>query len=256
MTAQPQAGAALVQQPQLRRRQQGLSFLVHGNAKVGKSTFADSGPVPRVVFDVEGSSTWTPSRKIEWDPTREQPPRWDGTWDTAIVMVREARDVASGYRWLSSGQHPFNSCTVDSLTEYQQRVIDQMVGTGQMKREDWGGMLRQLSSMARQFRDLIINPVKPLWAVTFVAGTKYDEKIAKWRPMVQGQSQDYLPYYVDVLGYLGAQQDGTRLIFIGPHPNYETGERLGGRLPNTMQIGDPSHPGYTAESMLAQVLQG
>ena len=250
----PAAYQQPIQQPQ--RRAQGLSFLVHGLPKQGKSTLADSGPKPCVVFDVEGSSYWTPSRKIYWDPDREPPPVPDGTWDTAIVLVREARTVASGYRWLNSGQHYFKSGAMDSVTEVQQRVIDSLVGAGQMKRENWGEVLRQISSMVRQFRDLITHPVNPLWSMTFVAGTKYEEKLGKWRSMVQGQAQDFLPYYVDVLGYLGAQQDGTRLMFIGPHPQYETGERLGGRLPNIMQIGDPDHPGYTIESMLRQVLQG
>lgn len=262
MTVQPyqqqQVPAAYNQQPvqQLRRRMQGLSFLVHGNPKAGKSTFGDSGPKPGFVLDVEGSSWWTPSRKIDWDPDRDPPPVPDGSWDTAIVMVREARTVASTYRWLNSGQHPFKSGCMDSVTEIQQRIIDQLAGSGKIEREHWNALLRQVSTMVRQYRDLITNPIRPLWSMTFVAGTKYDDKIGKWRSMVQGQAQDYLPYYVDVLGYLGAQQDGSRLMFIGPHPQYETGERLGGRLPYTMQIGDPYHPGYTIESMLTQVLQG
>jgi hypothetical protein len=258
MTVQPyqqQIPAAYVQMQPPRRQVQGLSFLVHGLPKAGKSTFADSGPAPRVVLDVEGSSYWTPSRKIYWDPVREpQPPQPDGTWETAIVLVREARTVAATYRVLNSGQHPFNSCSMDSVTEVQQRVIDDLAGSGKIERDHWNALLRQVSSMVRQFRDLITHPVKPLWTMTFVAGTH--QKDGRWRPMVQGQAQDYLPYYVDVLGYLHALQDGNRFMFIGPHPQYETGERLGGRLPFTMQIGDASHPGYTAESMLTQVLQG
>jgi AAA domain len=252
MTVQQQP-AAFVRQPQ-QRKAQGLSFLVHGLPKAGKSTFADSGPVPRLVLDVEGSSYWTPSRKIYWDPLREPPPVPDGSWDTAIVLVREARTVSATYRVLNSGQHPFNSCSMDSVTEIQQRVIDDLAGNGKIERDHWNALLRQVSSMVRQYRDLITHPVKPMWTMTFVAGTHLKE--GRWRPMVQGQAQDYLPYYVDVLGYLGAQQDGNRLMFIGPHPQFETGERLGGRLPYTMKIGDVYHPGYTAETMLTQVLQG
>jgi len=252
MTVQQQP-AAFVRQPQ-QRKAQGLALLVHGLPKAGKSTFADSGPVPRLVLDVEGSSYWTPSRKIYWDPLREPPPVPDGSWDTAIVLVREARTVSATYRVLNSGQHPFNSCSMDSVTEVQQRVIDDLAGNGKIERDHWNALLRQVSSMVRQYRDLITHPVKPMWTMTFVAGTHLKE--GRWRPMVQGQAQDYLPYYVDVLGYLGAQQDGNRLMFIGPHPQFETGERLGGRLPYTMKIGDVYHPGYTAETMLTQVLQG
>lgn len=251
MTVQQQAPALI--RPQ-RRRMQGLSFLVHGLPKAGKSTFADSGPKPCVVLDVEGSSYWTPSRKIYWDPMREPVPVYDGTWDTAIVLVREARTVMATYRVLDSGQHPFNSCGMDSVTEVQQRIIDDLTRGQQMDRDKWGALLRQINAMVRAYRDLITHPVKPMWTMTFVAGTHLKE--GRWRPLVQGQSQDYLPYYVDVLGYLGAERDGRRLMFIGPHPSYETGERLGGRLPYIMQIGDASHPGYTAENMLAQVIQG
>lgn len=259
MSVQPyqqQVPAAYNPQPmaQLRRQAQGLSFLVHGLPKAGKSNFADSGPAPRVVLDVEGSSYWTPSRKIYWDPMREPPPQPDGSWETAIVLVREARTVMEVYRVLNSGQHPFNSASMDSVTEVQQRVIDDLTGGRPMDRDKWGSLLRNVNQMVRAYRDLITHPVKPLWSMTFVAGTHLKE--GRWRPLVQGGAQDYLPYYVDVLGYLGAERDGTRLMFIGPHPQFETGERLGGRLPNTMMIGDPSHPGYTVETMLAQVLQG
>lgn len=235
------------------RRMQGLSFLVHGMPKAGKSTFADSGPVPRLSLDVEGSSFWTPSRKIYWDPMRQPPPVPDGTWDTAIVLVREARTVMEVYRVLNSGQHPFNSASMDSVTEVQQRVIDDLAKGQQMDRDKWGALLRQVNAMVRAYRDLITHPVHPLWTMTFVAGTHQRE--GRWRPMLQGQAQDYLPYYVDVLGYLDAQPNGSRHMLIGPHPQFETGERLGGRLPYDMLIGDASHPGYTAETMLAQVLQ-
>lgn len=232
---------------------QGLSFLVHGMPKAGKSTFADSGPVPRLSLDVEGSSFWTPSRKIYWDPMCQPPPVPDGTWDTAIVLVREARTVMEVYRVLNSGQHPFNSASMDSVTEVQQRVIDDLAKGQQMDRDKWGALLRQVNAMVRAYRDLITHPVHPLWTMTFVAGTH--QRDGRWRPMLQGQAQDYLPYYVDVLGYLDAQPNGSRHMLIGPHPQFETGERLGGRLPYDMLIGDASHPGYTAETMLAQVLQ-
>jgi hypothetical protein len=108
--------------------------------------------------------------------------------------------------------------------------------------------------MIRAYRDLITHPVKPLWSMSFTAGTKFDERTGKWRPMIQGQAQDYAPYYVDILGYLSALQDNTRQLLIGPHPQFETGERVGGRLPYALLIGDPTHPGYTIETMLRQVL--
>lgn len=238
------------------RRAQGLSFLVHALAKAGKSSFGDSGPRPRIILDVEGTSYWTPSEKIYWDPLRQTVPDPREGWESAIVLVREARTVMETYRILNSGQHPFNSGTMDSVTEVQQRIIDELTAGKQMDRDKWGALLREVSGMVRAYRDLITHPTKPLWSMTFIAGTKFDERVRKWRPMVQGQAQDFLPYYVDILGYLDALPDGTRNMLIGPHPNYETGERVGGRLPYALQIGYPGRPGYTIETILRQVLQG
>jgi len=254
--AYPNAQAGFVGVPRPARRLQGISALVHGLAKAGKSSLADSGPPPRLILDIEGTSFWTPSRKVYWQPEYEPVPRWDESWDSCVVLAREARTINATYRILASGQHPFKSASVDSVTEFQQRIIDERVGYDKIGRDDWGVLLRQVSWATRQWRDLITHPTNPLWTVTFVAGTHLDGKTAKWRPLVQGQVGDFLPYYVDVLGYLGAMPDQSRHLLIGPHPQYETGERVGGRLPYSLPIGYPGRSGYTMESMLAQVLAG
>lgn len=250
------------------RRAQGLSSLIHARSKAGKSCLANSGPTPSAILDVEGASYWTPKRKIYWDPQREPMPDPEDqhltagygqpsitpAWESAIVLARDAASVFSFHQVLDSGRHPFKSLSVDSFTEVQQRVADDMASMKQLSRDQWGAMLRQLNSLARRFRDLVTHPVNPLWSVAFVCGSHYDQRMNKMRPMIQGQAQDYLPYYVDLLGYIEPQQDGTRYLLIGPHPNYETGERVGGRLPFTMQVGYPGRPGYTIEDMLLQVL--
>lgn len=263
MTIQPDLRAATQQQyPELRgpqhngRRVQGISALVQGLAKAGKSSLADSGPVPRLIVDIEGTSFWTPSRKVYWNPVTEPVPRPDGSWDSCVVIAHNAAVINATYRVLASGQHPFNSASVDSITEFQQRIIDELVGWKKVGRDEWGVLLRQVSWATRQWRDLVTHPVKPLWTLTFVAGTHWDEKLNKWRPLVQGQVGNFLPYYVDLLGYLGAMPDESRWLLIGPHPNYETGERVGGRLPGQMPIAYPGRQGYSMESMLAQVLAG
>ncbi len=239
-----------------RRKVQGISCCVHGLAKAGKSSLGDSGPVPRLIVDIEGTAFWTPSRKIEWNPMTEPVPRADGSWDSCLVIAKEARVIQQVYKVLASGAHPFNSACVDSITEFQQRIIDERVGWGKVGRDDWGVLLRQVSWATRQWRDLITHPTKPLWTLTFVAGTHWDERLSKWRPLVQGQVGNFLPYYVDILGHLGAFPDQSRHLLIGPHPSYETGERVGGRLPYSLPIGYPGRDGYTMESMLAQVLAG
>lgn len=251
--------AAPQQYPELRqpqRRVQGISALVYGFAKAGKSSLADSGPAPRLILDIEGTSFWTPSRKRYWNPMTEPIPRPDGTWDTCVVLTRDINTIDLTYRILASGQHPFNSVSVDSVTEMQQRIIDERVGWKKIERDDWGVLLRRVSWVTRQWRDLVTHPVHPIWTLTFVAGVHMDGRTGRWRPLVQGQVGDFLPYYVDVLGYLGAMPDQSRQLLIGPHPQYETGERIGGRLPYSLPIAYPGRNGYTMESMLQQVLAG
>ena len=274
MTAPVGQYYAQPQQPQQyqppRPRLQGLSWFIHGHAKAGKSSLGDSGPRPRLIVDVEGTSVWTPSRKTYWNPLRETPPQLDQrmtagygqvsytpSWESCIVIAQEADTVFSTYQTLVSGRHPFNSLSMDSVTEVQQRVMDSLSkGFGQIPREAWNGLLRRVMKMARDYRDLINNPVKPLWSVTFIAGTHWNINTTRWEPLMQGQIQDYFPYYVDVLGYLGAMPNGERQLLIGPHPQYATGERVGGRLPYSVQIGYPGRPGHSIETMVQQVLQG
>jgi hypothetical protein len=238
------------------RRVQGISALIHGLAKAGKSSLADSGPVPRLIVDIEGTSFWTPSAKVYWNPAMEPIPQWDGSWETCVVLTKEVSVIDRVFSILQSGSHPFNSVAVDSVTEMQQRIIDERVGWKKIERDDWGVLLRRVAWVTRQWRDLVTHPTHPIWTLTFVAGTHMDGRIGRWRPLVQGQVGDFLPYYVDVLGYLGAMQDGTRHLLIGPHPQYETGERVGGRLPYSMPIAYPGRQGWTMETMLAQVLAG
>ncbi len=211
----------------------GLNMIVFGGSKTGKSFLGDTAPAPRVVLDAEAGSRFTPSRKRLWDPVSQPPPEPDGTWDTAIVPIRSFRDVSKSYEWLASGKHSFRSVIIDSLSETQQRAVDDIAGTRQMAPPDWGQLLRVVSDLVRKFRDLVTNPVRPLDAVVFIAMARQNQG-GTWIPYVQGQLATTFPYYVDICGYLAVvpQEDGTqtRRLFIGKAPGFETGERVGGRL--------------------------
>jgi hypothetical protein len=210
----------------------GINMVVFGPSKGGKSWLGDTTPAPRVVFDAEAGSRFTPSRKRIWNPTAEEPPQDDGSWDTALVVVREYRDVEAGYQWLNSGKHPFRSVTLDSISEIQQRVMDKIAGTAQPTQQQWGELLRTVSDLIRKFRDLATNPIKPLDAVVAIAMAT--EKNGTVRPYMQGALATTMPYYVDICGYLGfsPMPDGSqvRRLFIGSFPGYETGQRVAGKL--------------------------
>lgn len=209
----------------------GFSLLVHGLSKSGKSTLMDTAPAPRLILDAEGgaSTRFTPSRKIVWNPGADAPPIADGTWDTCVVYVRSFNDVKQTYDWLNSGKHPFQSVIIDSLSETQQRCVDALVGTEQMKMQDWGELLRKMSTLVRSYRDLIIHPTNPVRCVAFVAMTKEFDGVKK--PYVQGALAQTLPYYVDVIGYLhgGVTEDGEQVhkLLCSPHQSFEAGDRTG-----------------------------
>lgn len=211
----------------------GVSALVYGPSKGGKSTLADTTPSPRLVLDAEMGSRFTPSKKVVWDPTKDVPPEADGSWETAIVPVRDYATVLKAYEWLNSGKHPFRSVVLDSVSEIQQRAIDALVGVNPMMMADWGTLLRQVGDLVRKFRDLTTNQVKPLDAVIMIAMARQRQD-GTWHPHVQGSLSTTLPYVVDLLTYLVpvTTEDGTvvRRLLVGPVQGYETGERVGGRL--------------------------
>lgn len=213
-----------------------LSLLVYGNPKVGKSTLGCSGPAPLLVLDAEGSTKFINRKKILWDPRTEAPPLYDGTWEMCVVIVREWGTVQRTYDWLASGQHHFVSVTLDSITEIQRRAKATM-DTDRFRQEDWGVLLAMMDRTIRGFRDLTLIPGGPVRCVVFVAEAEQRDNI--WKPNMQGAIRTSLPYFVDISGFLFAQQgvaaeNGTsamqRHLLASPHPQYVTGERVGGRL--------------------------
>lgn len=216
----------------------GISTVVFGGPKVGKSSLGDTAPKPLLVIDAEGGSRFTPSRKIKWNP-EHPPPVADGTWETAVVNATSFRSVQLCYDLLVRGDHPFKGVTIDSISEVQQRAIDNMVGANKMDRDAWGDLLRIMSELIRSFRDLTVHPTHPLDAVTFIAMARQDKDTKIWKPYAQGQLSVTLPYYVDVCAYLAVlpateMSPKTRRLYIDPIPGFETGERLNGYLGATI----------------------
>jgi AAA domain len=211
----------------------GINGIIYGPAKAGKSWVGDTTPAPRLVLDAEAGSRFTPSRKVQWDPVSHEPPEPDGSWDTALVTVRDYRTLTKAYEWTSSGKHPFRSVVLDSISEAQQRCVDEMKGTSPMQQQDWGQLLRVVSDLARKFRDLTTHPTNPLDAVIIIAMVR--ERNGVQEPYVQGQLATTLPYYFDLCTYLAPvphPETGEliRRLFTGSFPGYVTGERVGGCL--------------------------
>lgn len=226
-----------------------LSLLVHAASKAGKSTLSSTSPPPILVLDAEGGwrfinqagfKSGVPLRKISWDPDANlQPPRWDGSWDVCVVTIRQWKTLTNAYTALTQREHDFKSLVFDSITEAQRRLKENLRGTDQMRIQDWGDLLTHMDRLIRSMRDLVLMPNTPLRVVMFIAETKM--KDGKWRPHMQGQIGDALPYWMDMVGYLYRDQemgaDGQPTVSVvkmligqNVHPQIEAGERVQGVL--------------------------
>ncbi len=225
---------------------QTLSILLHARSKAGKSTLASTAPGPILVIDAEGSWKFIgtkghggePIHKILWDPNRDAPPRYDGTWDVCCVSVTDWNTLSRVYQWLLSAPHDFRSIVLDSISELQRRLKANLVGTEQMKIQDWGSLLTRMDAMIRGFRDLtLLAPPFGVEVAVFIAESRDDKGVLG--PYMQGQISVSLPYWIDVVGYLyvdfeqdpnGQPLGKIRRLLVGPHPQYVTGERVQGVL--------------------------
>lgn len=228
-----------------------MSALIHAPSKVGKSSLASTAPPPICVFDVEGSwkfirtagfrgkplRRWGGSEGF-WDPLRTAPPRHDGTWDFAVVNVRDWQTLEMGYAHLLQSAHDFTSVVTDSVTEAQRKLKTNLRGMEQMRIQDWGDLLVRMDKWIRDVRDLTLIPTNPVRCAVFIAETEM--KDGKWRPAMQGQIGRALPYWVDVCGYLYTRLEADangqatvkvkELLIMSDHPQFEAGERVQGLL--------------------------
>ena len=216
---------------------QPLSLVIHGESGTGKSWLGDTSPSPRLILDAEGGSRFTPSQpKVYWDPITGPPPVGQ---ETVIVMVRDFGTMSYVFQWLNAGQHDFKSIVLDSVTELQKRCIDAIVGTSQMRLQDFGELLREMETLIRQFRDLHMHPVNPIPVSVLITTTKQDQS-STFRPHVQGQLALSLPYFVDVVGYLYNKpnpetQQMDRALLVTSTPGFiakDRTDRLGHELIN------------------------
>ena len=231
-----------------------ISAILHGDSKAGKSTAAYTLPPPRLLIDAERAYRWLPGKKVFWNPVTQAPPAppvvlEDGTWnwETCVVIVTDWGVFERTYRWLNEGEHPFRSVIIDSITEIQVKIKEQITGgdiTQKLQYDGWNTVLTRTEALCRDFRDLTEHPVRPM-SVAITAMTEFRD--GKWRPYVQGSGSKKLPYFFDVIGYVYQEQvvdpyDPTvaprvaHRVLTGFDPNIISGERVNGILPDDKKL--------------------
>lgn len=231
-----------------------ISAILHGDSKAGKSTAAYTVPGPRLLIDAERAHRWLPGRKVFWDPITQSPPEppvllEDGTynWETCVVIVHTWATFERAYQWLNQAEHPFKSVIIDSITEIQVKIKEEITGGNleqKLQFDGWNTMLNRTESLCRDFRDLTEHPVHPL-SVVITAMTEFRD--GKWRPYVQGSGSKKLPYFFDVIGYVYRERvvdpfdpnvpaRTAHKVLTGFDQNIISGERVNGILPDADKL--------------------
>lgn len=222
-----------------------MSMIFFGPPKAGKSTLLMTAPGPRLLIDVEKSSRFlTGIKPTYWNP-KNPPPEWDpedtvfgGNWDTAIVRLTSWGQWEKVWPYLESGEHPFRSVLLDSISELQVMLIESLAGDGQLTQQQWGTVLRKLTGMLRDMRDLTEHPIKPIEVVAASALEKSYTGVLK--PLLQGAAVDVVPYLMDGLFYLNRDEAGNRKLLTQATDFIAAGNRAESVLPRI--IADPTIP--------------
>lgn len=222
-------------------------MLAYGASKAGKSTLAATAPYPRLMLDVEHGHKFLPLQVRYWDPIRDHPPEADGTWDTCVVPVRTYEDMLKTYAWMQTGRHQFRSLIIDSISELQVKLIEQLAGSEQMKMQHWGDLLRNMGNLLRNIRDLTMHPTNPLEAVVLTAMAK-EASDGRLHPYLQGQLGTQVSYFWDIVGFIRVEEfphpdpsRGTykvRRMYVESTNFAEAGERVQGRLGSVVEQAD------------------
>lgn len=221
--------------------EQALTLLVHGPAGSGKTTFGSTAPKPILLMDAERAARFINLRKVYWDPMREAPPVYDGTWEMCVVKTNIWDKAQKALEYLRSGQHPFKTVMIDSLSEIQIKAQEAINGRQQMQTHHWGKLLQNMGGFIRDCRDLLeADDGNPLQIVIAISTSKdYD---GTFKPYLQGSIASQVPYIFDIVAYLYVNQATSntgevtehRYLFTGNHPAYEAKSRVPG-LPATIE---------------------
>jgi hypothetical protein len=222
-----------------------MSMIIFGAPKAGKSTLLTSAPAPRLLIDVEKSSRfiegikpiyWNPKQPIpEYDPSDDV---FGSDWDTVVVRLTQWSQWEQVWAQIENGSHPFKSVLLDSISELQTVLIESIAGENQLTQQQWGTVLRKLTGMLRDMRDLTEHPVTPVEVVAATALEKSYTGVLK--PLLQGASVDVVPYLMDGLFYLTRNGEGTRHLLTQATDFISAGNRAEHSLPRV--ITNPTIP--------------
>jgi phage nucleotide-binding protein len=216
---------------------QHVNMLIYGKSGVGKTQLAGSADaVPSMrkvlVVDVEGG-TMTLSHSYP---------------DVDVVRVKDWNEVAEISEFLKAGNHDYNTCIIDSLTEAQKFNMSAVMSKRILEREEkgetqdpdvpdmraWGKNIEQIRKFVRYFRDLDMNTI-------FTALVKEDKNprtgLIERKPYLSGKLADEVAAFLDIVVYYYVKtvdDEQKRLLLTQATDEYVAKDRTG-KLPPLLE---------------------
>lgn len=213
-----------------------IMMAVHGVWGGGKTWLAHTAPGPRLTIEMEGGSEDILSPIVPWDP-RTEPIPTNLTDDTSVVVdIQDYSLVTHLLGMLESGDHPFNSVVLDSLTESQKALKTKVAKPGAeydpnatFDQQAWGRLLNHGELVIRRLRDLTRPSARRRVNVVVVMGS--DTESIPVKPLLQGALRKSLAGFFDLEGYLYVAtntetKEEVRILQISPSDVAEAKCRL------------------------------
>lgn len=187
-----------------------LTLILYGEPGTGKSALACSAPGPRLIIDAESAGHYA-HRVNDGNTDYADIHRWipgdpipQHVEDVCVITIDSWREIGPIQEALMTGEHPFRSVIIDSVTELQQRLFGS-IGKEKhrevMQRDDWGLARTRFGNFLRAIRDMAAKDMNnPIVCSVFVALSK--EIDGRVRPNLQGSVKDDFPGMVDMIGFV------------------------------------------------------
>lgn len=181
-----------------------IKALIYGASGAGKTVFA--GTAKNAIYaSAEGGLLSIADKKPDF------------------VDIKSLKDLTDLYFFLLREDHKYKTVVIDSITEINEIIkieIEKKIGRA-MQIQDWGDLSKKIRDIFRKFRDLPMN-------VILVAQEMYindEDKIKKIVPSMNGKAATEVAYFMDVVGYLHVEADGTRWVECESNKKFLTKDR-------------------------------
>lgn len=181
-----------------------VKAVVYGGSGTGKTTFA--GTAKDAIFaSAEGGLLSIASQSPNY------------------VDIRSLQDLRDLLIYLKTQKHSYKTVIIDSITEINEIIkleIEKKNGRA-MAIQDWGTLGKDIRALLRAFRDL---PMHVLFIAQEIQD-KDEDKVVKITPSLNGKSATDIAYFMDIVGYLYIEKDGTRVMVTNPNAKLLTKDR-------------------------------